>query len=1044
VNASVSQDAQPELRNWPIETIYQSLLDRSEAHQAAGARNCKAYRSINCDFKFIIATVPDPVNSHYPVVFDRLVESIQRGFNRYHYTLDRFWLPWEAEPGPVDSDYVMHERHKEWLEAVQEYPGVLVFRPEGTSLERICVLLVGENPVTGIHKLEFMNAMDTIEYFAPTPEISVLGPTYSGSITSLGLAMAMTSQSFRVATGTVTDDQTYSKLVKVAGGKKITFQHFNGWDKTALGMFLNYARNKASIEHIAVLSESGTSYGQDIAEQAKGSKILHFSYPMEISRLRNAYGNDPELEALQAATGDAQPRQGLQIQMKDEHESEDNIPTFSTELRPVAQEAAVLSVMAAIARSQVEYVGIVASDILDSVFLGRLLKQHCPNTRAFILDADLIYGHVSQNNAFDGMLMATTYPLFHSPVEADAPQFSSAVEEGEYWATISLIPGVMPDPVNTKAVNTKPWLAVVGRDGIWPIREPEGNPGPLTRLSTSLGWTVGFTLATLFCLAFSGAVFYFNWNNKGEDLSIGWLSALKVSPQNKLSSQIALTIACLLLAGIYGFAALLQLQYESSLASFTPALVCGIAACALTPTALLGALICCWEPRPWVYAVAPVVSVVGCLVAYHPLPDRWSPFVYRALHVSNGVSPIVPLGLIMAALFWLAWTHLNRLRLLHLFPDEFPKFDEDVFLTGTQTLLTNLKSIFGHWATGSYKWTVSVGVVLLFSLLIIRPNHIFSLETFHFEWLFTAALYGLYLGLLIECTRFVRGWSALQEMLHMLERHAICEAFCRLPNELSPSLLWRWGGGSQSFLVLAHFLKKFATLTEDKDRSVFTDSAPRHDEEFGELAAAVRKLINFNNCAQYIPAATLTELNQKVGKVFSRLANSLSHHWGTVSLQQPATLAAAAGGGTPRIVRVSPLSTANQALAEEIVALRFVDLIALVNMQLKHSLEFIAGGLILAIIALNSYPFEPHHTMTSMVTIYFFAMSAVFLTVFIQMNRNTIISYLSDTTPGKLDGNLFHVLSFGGLPLLAVVSSQFPSIGNFLFAWVKPALETLR
>ena len=178
--------------------------------------------------------------------------------------------------------------------------------------------------------------------------------------------------------------------------------------------------------------------------------------------------------------------------------------------------------------------------------------------------------------------------------------------------------------------------------------------------------------------------------------------------------------------------------------------------------------------------------------------------------------------------------------------------------------------------------------------------------------------------------------------------------------------------------------------------------------------------------------------------MFSRLANSLSHHWGTVSLQQPATLAAAAGSATPRVVRVSPLSTANQALAEEIVALRFVDLIALVNMQLKHSLEFIAGGLILAIIALNSYPFEPHHTMTSMVTIYFFAMSAVFLTVFIQMNRNTIISYLSDTTPGKLDGNLFHVLSFGGLPLLAVVSSQFPSIGNFLFAWVKPALETLR
>ena len=82
--------------------------------------------------------------------------------------------------------------------------------------------------------------------------------------------------------------------------------------------------------------------------------------------------------------------------------------------------------------------------------------------------------------------------------------------------------------------------------------------------------------------------------------------------------------------------------------------------------------------------------------------------------------------------------------------------------------------------------------------------------------------------------------------------------------------------------------------------------------------------------------------------------------------------------------------------------------------------------------------------MTSMLTIYFFAMGAVFVTVFMQMSRNTIISYMSRTEPGKLDSSVLHVLSFGGLPLLAVISSQFPSIGGFLFAWVKPALESLR
>jgi hypothetical protein len=125
------------------------------------------------------------------------------------------------------------------------------------------------------------------------------------------------------------------------------------------------------------------------------------------------------------------------------------------------------------------------------------------------------------------------------------------------------------------------------------------------------------------------------------------------------------------------------------------------------------------------------------------------------------------------------------------------------------------------------------------------------------------------------------------------------------------------------------------------------------------------------------------------------------------------------------------------------IALRFVELIAQVNRQLKNNLEFIAGGLILAVISLNSYPFEPHHSMTSVMTFYFFGVSAAFLLVFMQMSRNTIISYLNNTTPGKLDGNIFHLLSMGGLPFLAVISSQFPSIGGFIFAWVKPALETL-
>jgi len=43
---------------------------------------------------FLIATVPDPIESRLPIFFDRFLGSIQRAAERAGYVLDRFDLPW--------------------------------------------------------------------------------------------------------------------------------------------------------------------------------------------------------------------------------------------------------------------------------------------------------------------------------------------------------------------------------------------------------------------------------------------------------------------------------------------------------------------------------------------------------------------------------------------------------------------------------------------------------------------------------------------------------------------------------------------------------------------------------------------------------------------------------------------------------------------------------------------------------------------------------------------------------------------------------------
>ncbi|MFL6199337.1 MAG: hypothetical protein ACJ76J_09185, partial [Thermoanaerobaculia bacterium] len=48
----------------------------------------------NYRFKFLIALVPDPLDSQLPAGFDQALEGIQQAYADSGYLLDRVWLPW--------------------------------------------------------------------------------------------------------------------------------------------------------------------------------------------------------------------------------------------------------------------------------------------------------------------------------------------------------------------------------------------------------------------------------------------------------------------------------------------------------------------------------------------------------------------------------------------------------------------------------------------------------------------------------------------------------------------------------------------------------------------------------------------------------------------------------------------------------------------------------------------------------------------------------------------------------------------------------------
>ena len=180
----------------------------SSAASVAGGKDdaASAMRARSGSLRYVIAILPDPLHTHFSLTFDRLAESIQQGFQDEGYFFDSSWMPWEKDdhaPG-VDEDPAA-------TDAREDQPGVLLFRKRppvqaaaGMDVtadqpyrEGLAVLVVGEEPTTGIHKRQFNNALAWIGALEPReggaaarPKqgVSILGPSFSGSLPSLAPA----------------------------------------------------------------------------------------------------------------------------------------------------------------------------------------------------------------------------------------------------------------------------------------------------------------------------------------------------------------------------------------------------------------------------------------------------------------------------------------------------------------------------------------------------------------------------------------------------------------------------------------------------------------------------------------------------------------------------------------------------------------------------------------------------------------------------------------------------------------------------------------
>jgi hypothetical protein len=420
---------------------------RATPHPAAAPTSLTAHSA-----RFIIATLPDPVHTHLPLLFDRNAEAIQQAAQDEHFTYDSSWLPWEPDTTASSSSSDEKDRSAWRRDLREDQPGILLFRraledsapatppsaassaspaPPGPFADTLVVFVVSEEPTSGIQREQFRNAVRWIQSLtagavtlAPGG-IAVLGPDFSGSIPSLAqllndpavASLLRAQQPLRVY-GIVSSNEGVRWLTAPTRlpGYTLAFKSFKQDDATTSERyfrFLDHVGLPRSM--IAIVAEDGTAYGQPAS--AKSTDIVTFRYPRDISALRSAYQKQalfraPSSSSLSSSASSDPTRHTLLSDLADgTGEQTDAVRSYAGAQTAMSEEAVLLQIVDLLRSHQSRYIILKSSNPLDQLFLAHFFQHTYPEGRIVVLGNDLLLRRETGQGGLIGLMTLSSYPL---------------------------------------------------------------------------------------------------------------------------------------------------------------------------------------------------------------------------------------------------------------------------------------------------------------------------------------------------------------------------------------------------------------------------------------------------------------------------------------------------------------------------------------------------------------------------------------------------------------------------------------------------------
>ena len=115
--------------------------------------------------------------------------------------------------------------------------------------------------------------------------------------------------------------------------------------------------------------------------------------------------------------------------------------------------------------------------------------------------------------------------------------------------------------------------------------------------------------------------------------------------------------------------------------------------------------------------------------------------------------------------------------------------------------------------------------------------------------------------------------------------------------------------------------------------------------------------------------------------------------------------------------------------------------------QFRYFVQVTTGCGLLLLLAVANYPFEPYRLLLTFMWIVMLTVVGSSLWVFVQLDRNTLISLISGSSPQAVTFNgalILRILAWAIVPLLSVAAAQYPEVADSLYQLLSPFQHALR